>query len=294
MSGAPEDDTPESLFEAPPMAEQERMAEAILFASAEPVTLKELAGRMPHGSDPAEALVYLRKRYEGRGVQLTKVGDGWAFRTAGDLGFLMQKETVEIRKLSRAAIETLAIVAYHQPVTRAEIEEVRGVSLSKGTLDLLMEIGWVRLRGRRRTPGRPVTYGVSDKFLEHFGLETIKDLPGVAELKAAGLLEGEVSLPPALQPGRDIEEDPLEEGDDGGHPQLQLSAEIPEETGQGVGTARLELAAEDVAFGGGVAHGPKYGPSSGARTGQVVQVGVARVGPEPDPTQSLRPLPWCR
>ena len=130
MSETPEND---SLFEAPPMGEQERMVEAILFATADPVSIRELVGRMPHGSDPEEALVHLRKRYEGRGVNVVKVGDAWAIRTAPDLGFLMQKETVETRKLSRAAIETLAIVAYHQPVTRAEIEEIRGVSVSRGT-----------------------------------------------------------------------------------------------------------------------------------------------------------------
>ena len=138
----------QSLFEAPPMGEQERMVEAILFASAEPVSVKELASRMPHGADPAEALVHLRRRYEGRGVNLCKIGDCWAMRTASDLGFLMQRETVETRKLSRAAIETLAIIAYHQPVTRAEIEEIRGVSVSRGTVDQLLEMEWIRC-GRR-------------------------------------------------------------------------------------------------------------------------------------------------
>lgn len=179
----------ESLFEAPPMGEQERMVEAILFASAEPITVRELAARMPHGSDPAEALVYLRKRYEGRGVQVVKVDDAWAIRTAGDLGFLMQKETVETRKLSRAAIETLAICAYHQPVTRAEIEEIRGVSVSRGTIDQLIDMEWVRFGRRRMTPGRPVTYVVTQHFLDHFGLENARDLPGLKELRAAGLLD---------------------------------------------------------------------------------------------------------
>jgi len=178
----------ESLFEAPPMGEQERMVEAVLFASVEPVTVKDLEARMPHGCDPAEALVHLRKRYDGRGVQVMKVGDAWAIRTAADLGFLMQKETVEQRKLSRAAIETLAIIAYGQPVTRAEIEAVRGVAVSKGTIDTLMEAGWVKIKGRRRTPGRPVTLGTTDKFLEHFGLESLDVLPGRAELEAEGLL----------------------------------------------------------------------------------------------------------
>ena len=187
-----------SLFEAPPMAEQERMVEAILFATAEPVTVRDLETRMPHGSDPAEALVHLRKRYEGRGVNVVKVGDAWAIRTAPDLGFLMQKETVETRKLSRAAIETLAIIAYHQPVTRAEIEEIRGVSVSRGTVDQLLEMEWIRFGRRKMTPGRPVTFVVTQEFLDHFGLESARDLPGLKELRAAGLLENRP--PPGLMP----------------------------------------------------------------------------------------------
>jgi len=183
---APDND---SLFEAPPMGEQERMVEAILFATADPVTVTELTGRMPHGCDPAEAIAVLRKRYDGRGVNIVRVGDAWAIRTAGDLGFLMQKETVETRKLSRAAIETLAIVAYHQPVTRAEIEEIRGVSVSRGTVDQLIELEWIRLGRRKMTPGRPVTFVVTQGFLDHFGLENARDLPGLKELRAAGLLE---------------------------------------------------------------------------------------------------------
>lgn len=179
----------ESLFQAPPMGEQERMVEAILFAAVEPISVAEMAARMPHGSDPAEALAYLRKRYEGRGVQLVRVGDGYAFRTAPDLGFLLQKEVVETRKLSRAAIETLAIIAYHQPATRAEIEEIRGVSVSRGTIDQLMELEWIRFGRRKMTPGRPVTYVVTEGFLDHFGLETAKDLPGLKELREAGLLD---------------------------------------------------------------------------------------------------------
>lgn len=189
----------ESLFEAPPMGEQERMVEAILFASAEPVSVKELAGRMPHGCDPAEALVHLRKRYEGRGVTIMKIGDAWAIRTASDLGFLMQKETVETRKLSRAAIETLAIIAYHQPVTRAEIEEIRGVSVSRGTVDQLLEMDWIKFGRRKMTPGRPVTFVVTQGFLDHFGLESARDLPGLKELRAAGLLESR-PMPSAVLP----------------------------------------------------------------------------------------------
>lgn len=189
MADTQDEQQEESLFEAPPMAEQERMVEAILFASAEPVSVRELTGRMPHGSDPAEALQYLRKRYEGRGVAVVRVGDAWAIRTAPDLGFLMQKETVEQRKLSRAAIETLAIIAYHQPVTRAEIEEIRGVSVSRGTIDQLLELEWIKLGRRRMTPGRPVTFIVTESFLDHFGLESARDLPGLKELRQAGLLE---------------------------------------------------------------------------------------------------------
>lgn len=186
------------LFEAPTMGEQERMVEAILFASADPVTLAELLGRMPHGADPAEALVTLRRRYDGRGVNLVRVGDAYAMRTAPDLGHLMHKEVRETRKLSRAAVETLAIVAYHQPVTRAEIEEIRGVAVSRGTVDQLMELDWIRLGRRRMTPGRPVTFVVTDRFLDHFGLESPRDLPGLKELRAAGLLDSR-PLPGAMQ-----------------------------------------------------------------------------------------------
>lgn len=197
----------ESLFEAPPIAEQERMVEAILFATAEPVTVRELNSRMPHGCDAAEALVHLRKRYEGRGVHVVKVGDAWALRTASDLAFLMKKETVETRKLSRAAIETLAIIAYHQPVSRAEIEEIRGVSVSRGTLDQLLEMEWIRFGRRRMSPGRPITFIVTEGFLDHFGLENARDLPGLKELRSAGLLD---NRPP---PGSDILAE-VEEGED--------------------------------------------------------------------------------
>ncbi len=198
--------TEESLFEAPPMGEQERMVEAILFATAEPVSVRELGDRMPHGSDPAEALVHLRKRYEGRGVRVVKVGDNWAIRTAPDLGFLMQKETVETRKLSRAAIETLAIIAYHQPVTRAEIEEIRGVSVSRGTVDQLLEMEWIRFGRRRMTPGRPVTFVVTQGFLDHFSLESARDLPGLKDLRAAGLLDNR-PLPSSMPGQADLDEE---------------------------------------------------------------------------------------
>ncbi len=199
----------DSLFEAPAMAEQERMVEAILFASAEPVSVADLNARMPHGADASAAVELLRKRYEGRGVRVVRVGEAWAIRTAPDLGFLMQKETEETRKLSRAAIETLAIIAYHQPATRAEIEEIRGVSVSRGTVDQLLELEWIRFGRRRMTPGRPVTFVVTQNFLDHFGLESARDLPGLKELRAAGLLD---SRPP---PGSGESEDGDDEEQDG-------------------------------------------------------------------------------
>lgn len=178
----------------PSLADQERMVEAILFASGKPLTLRDLSDRLPPGCDPVQALAALGRTYAGRGVVLERIGDGYAFRTAPDLSFLMQTETVEQRRLSRAAIETLAIIAYHQPVTRTEIEEIRGVAVSRGTLDQLIEMEWVRIGRRRMTPGRPATFVVTETFLDHFGLESARDLPGLAELRAAGLLE---SRPPA-------------------------------------------------------------------------------------------------
>jgi segregation and condensation protein B len=173
----------------PDEAEVERRVEALLFAAAAPLSAADLARRLPDGADVTAALMALKDRYGDRGVRLECVADRWRFATAPDLAFLMTEERDEPRKLSRAALETLAIIAYHQPCTRAEIESVRGVSLSKGTLDLLLEMGFVRLRGRRRTPGRPVTYGTADRFLEHFGLASLADLPGLQDMKAAGLLD---------------------------------------------------------------------------------------------------------
>ena len=169
-----------------------RMVEAIVFASAEPVPEKAIAERLPEGTDVRTLLEEVRNAYANRGINLVKVGNAWAFRTAEDLSFLLQKEAVETRKLSKAALEVMAIIAYHQPVTRAEIEEIRGVATSKGTLDVLMETGWVRMRGRRKTPGRPVTYGTTADFLDHFGLEEIRDLPGLDDLKGAGLLQSQI------------------------------------------------------------------------------------------------------
>ncbi|GGF21354.1 segregation and condensation protein B [Youhaiella tibetensis] len=196
-----------------------RIIEALLFASSEPLAPSDIAIYLDEGADALELIRTLAERYAGRGVNLVQRGERWAFRTAEDLGFLLRREEVENRQLSRAALETLSIIAYHQPTTRAEIEEVRGVATGKGTLDLLMEAGWIRMRGRRRTPGRPVTYGTTDAFLDHFGLEALSDLPGLEELKGAGLLSGR--LPPSMQiplpfdgPLRE-DEDPLDPGDMG-------------------------------------------------------------------------------
>lgn len=166
-----------------------RMLEAILFAASEPLDEETIADRMPEGADVPGLIAHLQSLYSTRGVNLVAVAGKWAMRTAGDLAFLMRRETVDQKRLSRAALETLAIVAYHQPVTRAEIEDIRGVTVSKGTLDLLLQIGWVKMRGKRRTPGRPVTYGTTSEFLAHFGLDSLGDLPGIDEMRLAGLLE---------------------------------------------------------------------------------------------------------
>ena len=198
-----------NLFEAPSIPEQQRMVEAILFASSTPVTVAELKNRMPQGSDPTFALDELKVQYSSRGVNLVRVGDGWAMRTSADLSFLMRKETIETRKLSRAAVETLAIIAYHQPVTRLEIEEVRGVGVSKGTVDLLLEMDWIKFGRRKMTPGRPVTFVVTQHFLDHFGLESAKDLPGLKELKSAGLLESTIPNVNETGEGTDNEEQDL-------------------------------------------------------------------------------------
>jgi segregation and condensation protein B len=199
-------------------AEELRILEALLFAADEPLDEKVLAARLPAGVDAHVLLAALQKEYAPRGVNLVRVGGKWSLRTATDLAWLLTREMVVTRKLSRAAIETLAIVAYHQPVTRAEIEDIRGVTTSKGTLDVLLETGWVRLRGRRKAPGRPVTYGTSEAFMSHFGLEAISDLPGLDELKGAGLIEQSLpsgfSMPvPSDDPALRDDEDPLEPGD---------------------------------------------------------------------------------
>jgi segregation and condensation protein B len=196
---------------------QVRILEALLFAAREPVEEPSLAGAFPQGTNVAALMAELVHQYQGRGVNLVKIAGKWQFRTAADLAFLLRKQAVEERRLSRAAIETLAIIAYHQPVTRAEIEDIRGVVVSKGTIDALMEAGWIRIRGRKRTPGRPVTYGTTEAFLSHFGLENIGHLPGLEDLKTAGFFD---AVPPANftvpNPSETLapDEDPYE-GDEG-------------------------------------------------------------------------------
>jgi segregation and condensation protein B len=200
--------------------EKLRVLEAVLFAARDPLDERGLQEYFTGQDDIPALLEELQNRYAGRGVNLMRTAGKWAFRTAPDLSFLLERISVEPRRLSKAALETLAIIAYHQPVTRAEIEDVRGVSTSKGTLDVLLEMGWIRMRGRRRAPGRPVTYGTTDLFLDHFGFDSVKDLPGLSELKGAGLLDS--NLPPGFSvpeptdlPGLLPDEDPMDADDSG-------------------------------------------------------------------------------
>ena len=209
---------PEPTRDAEVRPDELRLLEALLFASGEPLDEATLASRLPGDVDVRAVLRRLQTEYAAHGVNLVRVAGKWAFRTANDLAWLLARDVVEPKKLSRAALETLAIIAYHQPVTRAEIEDIRGVTTSKGTIDVLLETGWIRLRGRRKSPGRPVTFGTTETFLSHFGLEAIGDLPGLEELKGAGLLEG--GLPPGFsvpapsdRPDLADDEDPLEPGE---------------------------------------------------------------------------------
>ncbi|MCA1397693.1 SMC-Scp complex subunit ScpB [Bradyrhizobium sp. BRP56] len=235
--------------------EELRLLEALLFASAEPIDQATLAKRMPDGVDVKAALAQLQAEYAPRGVNLVRVANKWTFRTAGDLSWLMTRESTETRKLSRAAIEVLAIVAYHQPVTRAEIEEIRGVVTSKGTIDVLLETGWIRPRGRRKTPGRPLTFGTTDAFLSQFSLEALGDLPGLEELKGTGLLDSRLptgfSVPsPSDDATLREDEEPLEPGDTLElllAPAVEPEAEEPKadaETTDEVGTAEAETTAQ--------------------------------------------------
>jgi segregation and condensation protein B len=215
---APDVDPEDDAGDVQERAEELRLLEAMLFAASEPLSEKDLAARLPQGTDVADALKRLQQDYASRGVNLVRVGGKWTFRTAGDLSWLLSKETVETRKLSRAAIETLAIIAYHQPVTRTEIEDIRGVSTSKGSIDVLLETGWIKPRGRRKVPGRPLTFGTTEAFLSHFGLDAVGDLPGLEELKGSGLLDGRLpagfAVPmPSDDPALREDEDPLEPGD---------------------------------------------------------------------------------
>jgi segregation and condensation protein B len=198
--------------------EELRLMEALLFAAGEPLDEKALAKRLPQDVDVKATLRKLQTEYAPRGVNLLHIGNKWVFRTANDLAWLLTHESVQPKKLSRAAMETLAIIAYHQPVTRAEIEDIRGVTAAKGTIDVLLETGWIRPRGRRKAPGRPLTYGTNETFLSHFGLEALSDLPGLDELKGAGLFDGQLpsgfEVPmPSDDPTLRDDEDPLEPGD---------------------------------------------------------------------------------
>lgn len=213
-SAATEPVEAESEEGAEAFAQAMRVVEALLFASAQPLPAEELARSVPAGIAIDAVLARLMALYEPRGVNLRAVAGGYAFRTAPDLGYLLAADAEPPRKLSRAALEVLAIIAYHQPVTRAEIEDIRGVATAKGTLDILIEAGWVRLRGRRRSPGRPVTFGTTPGFLDHFGLGRIDDLPGLEELKGSGFIEGrltrDLSVPvPDDDPDLRADEDPL-------------------------------------------------------------------------------------
>ncbi|CAN5244250.1 SMC-Scp complex subunit ScpB [soil metagenome] len=211
----PEQDSSNATVARP---EELRLLEALLFASTEPLDEASLGKKMPDGVDVKVALAQLQADYAMRGVNLVRVASKWTFRTAGDLAWLMTRESTETRRLSRAAIEMLAIIAYHQPVTRAEIEEIRGVITSKGTLDVLLETGWIRPRGRRKTPGRPLTFGTTEAFLSQFSLEALNDLPGLDELKGAGLLDTRLpsgfAVPsPSDDPALREDEEPLDPGD---------------------------------------------------------------------------------
>ena len=213
-------------------AQQLRVIEAMLFAATEPLGLDKLAAFLPEGADCEGLLADLESNYANRGVNIVKINGKYSLRTAPDVAFVLRREQVQQKRLSKAALETLAIVAYHQPVTRAEIEDIRGVAISKGTLDMLLEIGWIKMRGRRKTPGRPVTYGTTEAFMRHFGLNEITDLPGLQELKAAGLLDTQLppgfDLPlPRIGDELTAEEDPLDGTE--GEPPLEMHLE---DTGQ--------------------------------------------------------------
>ncbi len=245
-----EDEAPDAIRTPQARPEELRILEALLFASKEPLDEKTLAQRLPEGVELAPTLAMLRDEYAPRGVNLVKVSGKWTFRTANDLAWLLTREAIQPRKLSRAAIETLAVIAYHQPVTRAEVEDIRGVTMSKGTIDVLLETGWIRPRGRRKVPGRPITYGTTEAFISHFGLEQLSDLPGLDELKGSGMLDGQLppnfSVPvPNDDPALREDEDPLEPGDlDLGLAPRAESEETHEETQEQPAEPQAEFAAE--------------------------------------------------
>jgi len=247
--------------------QQLRILEAMLFSASAPLAERVIVARMPDGADVQGLLAELQAHYANRGVHLRRVGQGWAFRTAPDLGPHLRIETEVQRRLSRAALETLAIVAYHQPITRAEIEELRGVSLSRGTLDTLLEAGWIRPRGRRRSAGRPTTWGTTENFLDHFGIETIDDLPGLDELKAAGLLDRR----PGFGPLSEIREQVTDSADEE-YEGAVINTETEDETreslsdaGPGPVVEEPDVSGEDVenvggGAGGAIAFGGRRGP----------------------------------
>jgi len=201
----------ETLNETNPLSnfnDQLRAVEALLFASSDPIDEKTLTEILPESADIEKIIEKIQDFYKGRGVELKKINNKWMFKTASDLSFIMQKEAKVQKKLSKAGLETLSIIAYHQPVSRAEIEEIRGVSVSPGTIDTLLEMNWIRIKGRRKAPGNPITYGTTEEFLVHFDLTNIRDLPGLDELKSTGLLDS--NLPPDMFPINDDIE-PIEE-----------------------------------------------------------------------------------
>ena len=229
MTPSPEHSAPAETPATSANPEFVRMAEALLFAASEPLDEESIAARLPEGADVPALIAELVSTYEPRGVNLVQVAGKWQFRTAADLRHLLERHITQTRRMSRAAVETLAIIAYHQPVTRADIEDIRGVSLSTGSLEVLLEAGWVIPKGRRKTPGRPVQYGTSDTFLEHFGLESMGDLPGLDELKAAGMLQREPPIPIAAETAA-VEGDQDDDGEEEGDDDVDSAEDSPERT----------------------------------------------------------------
>jgi segregation and condensation protein B len=233
MNGENDEQSATSVVSMHPRADRAshlRIVEAILFAATEPVSAEKVSSFLPPGTDCNALLADLEANYANRGVNLVRINGKFMLRTAPDVSFVLRREQVQQKRLSKAGLETLAIVAYHQPVTRAEIEEIRGVAISKGTLDILLDIGWIRMRGRRKSPGRPVTYGTTEAFMRQFGLGEITDLPGLQELRAAGLLDSQMpqgfDLPlPHVSEELTPDEDPLDGSE--AEPPLEMHLEDP-------------------------------------------------------------------